>query len=128
MGLISLILYQLADIQHFDGLGGMLIGLLIGFSSIVLIRGVKHYLIGKSAPPDIEKQIRQAALEVKQVTEIADIDTMYLGSEKLLIHLDIRIQHADGVKEIEAIVEKVKEHVKKEVPIAYSIQIETRAG
>jgi cation diffusion facilitator family transporter len=32
LGLISLILYQVAGIQHFDGLGGMLIGLIIAFS------------------------------------------------------------------------------------------------
>ena len=128
MGLISLILYQLAGIKHFDGLGGMLIGVLIAFSSIVLIRGVKNYLIGKSAGLDIEKQIRQAVLQVKQVTEIVDMGTMYLGSERLLIHLDIRIRDAGNVKEIETIVEKVKEHVKKEVPTTYSIQIETKAS
>lgn len=128
MGLISLILYQVAGVQHFDGLGGMLIGLLIAFSSLVLIRGVKNYLIGKSAAADIEEKIRQAALQVKQVTEIVALDTMYLGSEKLLIHLDVRIEAANTVKEIETIVEKVKEHVRKEVPITYSIQIEAKSS
>ena len=127
MGLISLVLYQLVGIQHFDGLGGMLIGLLIAFSSVVLIRGVKHYLIGKSAPPEILNQIKQAALQVKQVTEIVELETMYLGSEKLLVHLDITVQDVNNIKEIETIVEKVKESVKKEVPITYSIQIETKA-
>jgi cation diffusion facilitator family transporter len=58
LGLISLILYQVAGIQHFDGLGGMLIGLIIAFSSVVLIWGVKSYLIGKGAGPGIEQQIR----------------------------------------------------------------------
>ena len=126
MGLISLILYQIADIQHFDGIGAMLIGIVTAFSSIVLIWGVKNYLMGKPAPPELEKKIKQAALKVEQVTKIVDIDTMYIGSERLLVHLDIQIQDAKTVKEIEAIVEKVKEHVKKEVPITYSIQIETK--
>jgi cation diffusion facilitator family transporter len=128
MGLLSLILYQLTGIQHFDGLGGMLIGILIAFSSVVLIQGVKNYLIGKSAGPQIEKQIKQATLQVKQVTEIIDLDTMYLGSERLLIHLDIRVQNARSLKEVETIVENVKEQVRKEVPITYSIQIETKAS
>lgn len=128
MGLISLLVYQLAGIKHFDGIGGMMIGLLIAFSSVVLIHGVKHYLIGKSATSQIEKQIKQAALQVKQVTEIVEINTMYIGSERLLIHLDIRIHDAANVKQIETIVEKVKEHIKKEVPIAYSMQVETRAS
>src|SRR5688572_1811444 len=126
MGLISLILYQVTGSQNFDGLGGMLIGVLIAFSSIVLIWGVKNYLIGKRADPSIEQKIRQAALQEKQVTEIVEIDTMYLGTEKLLIHLDIQIQDVSSLKYIETIVEKVKENIKKEIPNAYSIQIETK--
>jgi len=126
MGLISLILYQVTGSQNFDGLGGMLIGVLIAFSSIVLIWGVKNYLIGKRADSSTEQKIRQAALQEKQVTEIVEIDTMYLGTEKLLIHLDIQIQDVSSLKDIDTIVEKVKEHIKKEVPNAYSIQIETK--
>ena len=126
MGMISLIIYQAAGLQQFDGLGGMLIGLLIAFSSVVLIAGVKNFLIGKRATPAIEKQIKMAALRVKNVTEIFELHTMYLGSEKLLIHLDIGIEDPITLKDIEAVVEKVKEGVKKEVPIAYSIQIETK--
>ncbi len=126
MGLISLILYQIADIQHFDGIGAMLIGIVTAFSSIVLIWGVKNYLIGKPAPPELEQKIKQAALKVEQVEEIVEIKTMYLGSEKLLVHLDIQIQDPHTGKKIEAIVEKVKEHVKNEVPITYSIKVETK--
>ena len=126
LGLISLLLYQLAGLQHFDGLGGMIIGVIIGFSSIVLIWGVKNYLIGKRAAPGIEKKISEAALQVKEVKEIGNVATMYLGSEKLLVHLDICVQNISDVKDVEKVVEKVKEQVKKDVPIVYSIQIETK--
>jgi cation diffusion facilitator family transporter len=125
MGLISLILYQMTGAQYFDGLGGMLIGVLIALSSIVLIWGVKNYLIGKRADPATEQKIRQAALQVKQVKEIVELNTIFLGSERLLIHLDIQIQDAGSLKAIESIVDKVKEYIKKDVANAYSIQIET---
>ena len=128
MGLISLILYQVAGIKHFDGVGAMLIGLITAFSSIVLIAGVKNYLIGKRTTPEIEEQIRKAALKVKQVKKIVELHTMYLGSERLLVHLDIQIEDANSGEHIQAVVEKVKEYVKKEVPIAYSIQIETKTS
>src|SRR5688572_8668679 len=128
MGMIALILYQAVGILQFDGIGGMIIGVLIAFSSIVLISGVKNYLIGKRAEPGIEKKIREAALQVKQVKEIVDLDTMYLGSERLLVHLDIQIQDATSVKAIETVVENVKEQVKKAVPIAFSIQIESKTA
>lgn len=50
---------------------------------------------------------------------------MYIGSEKLLIHLDINVQLANQ-EDLERTVERIKEHVRKEVPVVYSIQIETR--
>ncbi len=124
MGLISLLLYQLANIEYFDAVGAILIGVLIACSSVMLIAGVKDYLVGKTASPEIEKEIRKAVLQVKGVVDITEFDTMYIGSEKLLVHLDINVQQADQ-KKLVATVERIKEHVRKEVPIVYSIQIET---
>src|SRR5687767_4101918 len=43
MGLISLILFQATGYKGFDGLGGMLMGIIIAILSIVLIWGVKDY-------------------------------------------------------------------------------------
>ena len=123
-GLISLLLYQLADIQYFDAIGAILIGLLIAVSSLLLIWGVKDYLIGKTASADTEKNIRKAILKVKGVIKITAIETMYIGSEKILVHLDIDVALSDQ-EDLGELVEKVKEHVRKEVPIVYSIQVET---
>ena len=126
MGLVSLILYQVAGIQHFDGLGAMLIGILIAVSSLVLIWGVKDFLIGKTASPDVEESIRRAVLELKEVTNIIAIDTMYIGSEKLLVHLEIQLPKSNN-SDTDEIVEKIKNNIKKQVSIAYFVQIETRA-
>lgn len=124
LGLISLILYQLTGTQHFDGIGAVLIGILIVVSSVVLIWGVKDYLIGKTASPEIERSIREAALQVEQVAGINGLKTMYIGSEKLLVHLDINIGD-EAQKDIVVISEKIKTHITKAVPTAYSIQIES---
>jgi cation diffusion facilitator family transporter len=128
LGMFSLVLYQLFGILEFDGIGGMLIGLTIIFTSVVLISGVKNFLIGARAEPELEKEIREAALQVKQVKEIVELDTMYLGSERLLVHLDIRIVEENNVKAVQAVVENVKKQIKKAVGIAYSIQVETKTG
>jgi len=124
-GLISLVLYQLAQIQIFDAIGAILIGILIAVSSLVLIWGVKDYLVGKTASADTEKSIRKAILKVNEVTEIIGLDTMYIGSEKLLVHLDVNIELTDQ-EDLKRTVERIKEHVRKEVPLVYSIQVETR--
>ena len=125
MGLISLALYQLAGIQYFDAIGAILIGLLIAVSSVMLIWGVKDYLTGKTASADLEESIKKAILNVKEVAGITELKTMYIGSENLLVHVDIDIQSADH-EELEQTVEKVKKQIRKEVPVVYSIQVEGR--
>ncbi len=124
IGLISLILFQATGYKGFDGLGGMLMGIIIAVTSIVLIWGVKGYLAGKSASAEIEKQIRDAVLEVKQVKNVVELATMYLGSHKLLLHLDIEVGSSTTAKELGEIVEVLKERIKQEVPIVSTIQIE----
>ena len=49
---------------------------------------------------------------------------MYIGSEKLLVHLDISVQPTNQ-EDLGQLVERIKKHVRKEVPVIYSIQIET---
>lgn len=44
---------------------------------------------------------------------------------KLLVHLDINVQPADQ-EDLVHTVERIKEHVRKEVLVTYNIQIETR--
>jgi cation diffusion facilitator family transporter len=125
VGLISITLYQVANIEFFDAVGAILIGILIAFSSVVLIWGVKDYLIGKTASAETEESIRKAVLKEKEVAEITELNTMYIGSEKLLVHLDINLKSSEQVS-LEQTVETIKEHIRKEVPIVYSIQVETR--
>ena len=124
MGLLSLILFKATGYKGFDGLGGMLMGVIIAVTSIVLIWGVKGYLAGKSASTEIQKQIRDAVLEVKQVENILELSTMYLGSHKLLLHLDIEVSSSSTANELGDLVEVLKERIQKEVPVVSTIQIE----
>ncbi len=125
LGLISLLLYQLIGVEYFDAIGAILIGIIAGVSSLLLIWGVKDYLIGKTASAAVEEDIRQAALSVTEVNSVTSLQTMYIGSEKLLVHLDIDL-HLGKDNNLVTITEKVKQIIQKTVPIVYSIQIETQ--
>ncbi len=127
LGLISLLLYQFADIAFFDAVGAILIGIFAAISSLLLIWGVKDYLIGKTASTEIQKTIEQATYTINEVKNIISLDTMYIGSEKLLVILDIQIEKGE-VKNLNQIVDSIKEVIKKEVSIAKIIQIETHAN
>lgn len=125
IGLISLGLYQLANIKYFDAIGAILIGILIAVSSVMLIMGVKDYLVGKTASADVEENIRKAVLKLKTVDKIFELQTMYIGSEKLLVHLDINVQPTNQ-ESVNQTIETIKKQIHKEVPIVYFIQVEIR--
>ncbi len=123
IGLISLLLYQFAKVKYFDAIGAILIGTVIAVSSVMLIIGVKDYLIGKTATPETEGEIRKLVMNLKEVSEITDLETMYIGSEKLLVHLGVNLQSANPGN-LEKSIGSIKEHVQKKMPIVYSIHIE----
>ncbi len=125
IGLISLILYKFAKIEYFDAIGAILIGIIIAISSVMLIFGVKDYLVGKTASAETEESIRKSILKLNEVDEVIDLETMYIGSEKLLVHLDVNIKLTNK-ENPEQIINQIKEHIHKEMPIVYFIQIEIK--
>ena len=49
---------------------------------------------------------------------------MHLGSEKLLVNLDVHMESKLNTRELEKLIDKIEERVKKEVPSAKYIQVE----
>ena len=128
VGMISLVIYEITGFKQFDGIGGMLMGIVIAISSVILIWGVKDFLSGKGASPEIIDKIRNTVLEDIHVKSITELSTLYLGSEKLLLHLDIEVNKSISAKQITEIIDQLKEKIKKEVKIVTNVQIETNTS
>jgi len=90
----------------------------------MLISSVKDLLVGRSATSDIEDRIRQAALEVEGVKRVLDLRTMYLGSERLLVNLEVYMEGGLETRQIEGLIDEIKRRVKKRAPIVHHIQVE----
>lgn len=125
IGFISILIYQLSGNKQFDGIGSMLMGVMIAFSSVILMWGVKDFLSGKGATPGIRKKIKDLVLTFPAVESIKELNTMYIGSEKLLLQMDIEVKKTITVSQLDDLVNEIKDTIKKEVPIVSTIQIET---
>ena len=108
----------------FDGIGSVGIGIATAVLAVVLISSVKDLLVGRSATSDIEDRIREAALEVDEVQRVLDLRTMYLGSERLLVNLEVHMQGGLETRQIEILIDEIKHRVKKRAPIVSHIQVE----
>ncbi|GAC1370460.1 MAG: cation diffusion facilitator family transporter [Candidatus Saccharimonadales bacterium] len=123
-GIIAISLYELTGKVSFDGLGSIAIGVATAVLAVVLISSVKDLLVGRSATSDIEDRIRKAALEVEEVQRVLDLRTMYLGSERLLVNIEVHMQGGLETRQIEQIIDEIKHRVKKRAPIVSHIQVE----
>jgi cation diffusion facilitator family transporter len=124
LGAISLGIYIITGDMRFDGLGAMIIGIVLAIFSLFLVTGIRELLIGKRASLETENKIKEAALEVDEVEDILGIKTMHIGTEKLLVDLDVHMQSKLGTRELEKLIDKIKDKIRERVPSAKYIQVE----
>lgn len=128
VGFIALSLYELTGNSQFDGLGAMVIGVGVAVLALLLIIDVKDLLVGRSVSGEIQDQIKATALAVKGVEKVLGLQTMYIGSEKLLVNLDVDLAPHLRTEQIEQLIEIIKSEVKTKVPSVKHIQVELQTG
>lgn len=124
LGILSLLVYVITGDYRFDGVGAIIIGITIAIFSIFLIEGIRDLLVGRSATPEVEARIKKAALNVDEVTNVLNIKTLHVGSEKLLVNLDVHMDADLTTRELEKLIDKIKKEVREEVPTVKFLQIE----
>jgi divalent metal cation (Fe/Co/Zn/Cd) transporter len=72
----------------------------------------------------MEKLIRNYALEVPEVNDVLDLKTMHIGSDKLLVNMEVNMESKMTTKELEKRVDQIKDKIKKEIPSVKHIQVE----
>lgn len=90
----------------------------------MLVRDVHDLIVGKAVDPATSQEIINAALSIKGVNEVLDLRTMYLGSERLLVVLEVHIEDDRSTDEIEKITDNIKHVVHEHIPIVGHIQVE----
>ncbi len=124
LGAIALIIYKFTNDYRFDGLGAILIGTTLGILAFILLMGVMDLIVGRSASSEVEGRIRLITLNTPEVRKILDLKTLHIGSEKLLVNMEVNLAEDLKTHEIENLIHKIKEEIKKEVPEVKHIQVE----
>ncbi len=123
-GLLALLIYVFTGDYRFDGLGAMIIGVSVGIGAVFLIIGIRDLLVGKSASPQVETKIKNAALNVDEVQDVLNIKTLHVGPEKLLVNLDVHMEARLKTRELEKLIDKIKNEIRREVPTVKYLQVE----
>lgn len=124
LGLGALTMYVLTGNPVYDGIGSLVIGLSMMCVAVLLVRDVRDLIVGRAVEPEVTQRIIGAAQSVEGVQSILDLRTMYLGSAKILVILEVHMQDALDTDQIEKITDNVKAVVQENVPEAHHIQVE----
>ncbi|MEU5864929.1 MULTISPECIES: cation diffusion facilitator family transporter [unclassified Nonomuraea] len=107
-----------------DGIGTLMIGVLLAVIAIVLAVETKSLLLGEGASPEVEEQIRVALEGAPEVTRIIHMRTLHLGPEELLVAAKIAVAHDDTAGEVARGIDEAERRIRDAVPIARVIYLE----
>jgi cation diffusion facilitator family transporter len=81
---LGLLGFQLTGSLLWDGVASVLIGLLLLFVALHLMRANASLLIGQAAPPGLQNEIREELDSRPEVSEVVELLTMMLGPNDVL--------------------------------------------
>ena len=107
-----------------DGVGTVLIGILLGVVAIVLSIEMKSLLIGESASPERRREIEDALLIDDHVHSVIHLRTQHLGPDDLLIAAKVEFDHSLSYTELARAIDRTETEVRKVAPDARLLFIE----
>jgi len=124
IALIALSLGQITGIVYFDGIGSVLIGLLLLSVSTFFALECKSLLIGEGLPEEDVKKINKILYEDDNVTSYKRPLTLFFGPEEVLVNLNVDFKDELVADEIEQTVDRLESKIKEAIPSVNRIFIE----
>ncbi|MFE4468842.1 cation diffusion facilitator family transporter [Leifsonia sp. NPDC056824] len=107
-----------------DGIGTVLIGLLLVAVAIVLGIETKSLLVGEGASDVDVAAIERAILAGDEVERIIHMRTLYLGPDELLVGAKLAVAGEQNMLEVSAAIDTIERRIRDAVPVARVIYIE----
>jgi cation diffusion facilitator family transporter len=107
-----------------DGVGTLMIGILLAIIAVILAIETKSLLIGESATPEIEEKICAALEGAPEVSKVIHLRTLHLGPEELLVAAKIAVERGDTASDIAKGIDEAERRIREAVPMARVIYLE----
>lgn len=124
VALVAIVLSWLAKSPVADGIGSIVIGVLLCTIGLLLAGDTKSLLIGESASPELEQAALEQAEGTPGVEAVTQLLTMHLGPDSILLALKVRFREGMAVAEVESTINALEERVRSAVPEMTRIFVE----
>jgi cation diffusion facilitator family transporter len=116
------------ELPWIDGAGSILIGCVLATVSVILARESKALLIGERASPELIEAVRRTASEDPCVIEVVDITTTQMSPDQVVAAIGIRIDESLRVPEVEQLIRRIEESIRKRYPQLFRVFIRPVSG
>ena len=112
---IGIFISHQLDEPRIDGLASIVIGLILAFVAVFLAAEARGLLIGEGADPELIDRLRKVAESDDEVEGVADIRSMHLGPDHVVVTLKVRFEDREADR-VAATIERLEAQLKAEDP------------
>lgn len=123
-GLVAITAYIITGDARLDGVGAMAVGVGTMVAALLIVVDVHGLIVGRAVSPEITERISKATLKTNGVEQVLDLYTTYIGSDRLLVIVEVQLAEGLSTRHIEHLVDAIKEKIQKAVPSAHRVQVE----
>ncbi len=109
---------------RWDGIGAMAVGVLLLVIAVFLAFEMASMLVGESALPEQEDQIREAIAATPGVNRVIDMRTVHVGPDEILVAVKIGARGATTAEELAGVINEAERRLRAVVPAARYVYIE----
>ena len=121
---LAVLLGQLTGWAYFDGLGSVMIGILLISVSLFFAIECKSLLIGEGLLPEDVDQVTAILKEEESVLNFRRPLSLFFGPNQVLVNLDVNFADYLTSDDIEKAIDRVELKIKAAVPVVTRIYIE----
>lgn len=110
-----------------DAIASIIIGTILFFLAIYLLKNNVNSLTVQSAEPGVEEKIRQVASTIHGITDVVELKTIDLGTSGLIINMTIEVDPETQMKDADDIADMLERKVKKVIKNITHVTIELQA-
>ena len=113
---IGLMLSQLTHDPFYDGAASVVIGIILGFTALLLAYESKGLLIGEAADPVLVGNLHKLACSQKGVVGVGDVLTVHSSPDQITVMMNVDFRDSIRAGEVERIVCNIEEEARERWP------------
>jgi cation diffusion facilitator family transporter len=107
-----------------DGIGTVIIGVLLGIIATVLAIETRSLLLGEAASEDDIAEIRAAILDDDATVRLIHMRTEHIGPERILVGAKVEFARGLDIAQVASAIDRCEADIRKRVPIVELIYLE----